>query len=378
MSSDFAEALGLMDWPFGIIPDPETTLIWADRHELLNQINRMLRRLTGTQVSSLHLLWADFGAGKTHTLLYLRQLVLSKYNGLIYPIYLTLPKDARSFIDIYRAIVSSITVDKLMNIYSKLPKDSQVFSSANPFMGERLQSLSKVFKALNMGSDFMQQIARKWILADQSISRQELISASLPDKIRTSDDAINTLSGISRLLISCHYRFLILIDEFQRAGLLRRGIQNDIQAGLHTFINNCPKGISIILSFTFGSTGEIRDYLSSELEDRADPQTIEIPILKPEEAEEFLKDLVESVRPPDNQLKIDSDVITSIVSCVSSVGTMKPRTLTKTAGLILSEGAMDIIDGSIKTIDNRYVNEKCKILQPIIIKISREDEEESI
>lgn len=378
MSSDFAEALGLMDWPFGIIPDPETTLIWADRHELLNQINRMLRRLTGTQVSSLHLLWADFGAGKTHTLLYLRQLALSKYNGLIYPIYLTLPKDARSFIDIYRAIVSSITVDKLMDIYSKLPKDSQVFSSANPFMGERLQSLSKVFKALNMGSDFIQQIARKWVLADQSISRQELISASLPDRIRTSDDAINTLSGISRLLISYHYRLLILIDEFQRAGLLRRAIQNDIQAGLHTFFNNCPKGVSMIISFKFGSEREIRDYLSSELEDRAEPQTIVIPVLKPEEAEEFLQDLVESVKSTDKQLKIDSDVIASIVSCVSSVGTMKPRTLIKTAGLILSEGAMDIIDGSIKTIDNRYVNEKCKILQPIIEKISGEEEEESI
>lgn len=378
MSSDFAKALGLTNWPFGIVPDPETILIWADRHKLLNQINRLLRRLTGTQDSSLHLLWADFGGGKTHTLLYLRQLALSKYNGAIYPIYLTLPKDARSFIDVYRAIVSSITVDKLMSVYSKLPKDSQVFSSANPFMGERLQTLSKVFKALNIGSDLMKQTARKWILADQSLSRQELLSASLPDKIRTSDDAINTLSGISRLLNTSHYRLLIMIDEFQRAGLLRRGIQNDIHAGLHTFINNCPKGISIILSFKFGSAREIRDYLSSELEDRADPQTVEISILKPEEAEEFLKDLVESVRSRDNQLKIDSDVITPIVSCVSSVGTMKPRTLAKTAGLILSEGAMDIIDGSIKTIDNRYVNEKCKILRPIIMRISGEDEEESI
>jgi len=378
VSSNFAEALGLMDWPFGIIPDPETTLIWADRHELLNQIDRMLRRLTGTQDSSLHLLWADFGAGKTHTLLYLRQLALSKYSGLLYPIYLTLPKDARSFIDIYRAIVSSITVDKLTYVYSKLPKDSQVFSSANPFMGERLQTLSKVFKALNMGSDLMKQTARKWILADQSLSRQELISASLPDRIRTSDDAINTLSGISRLLISYHYRLLILIDEFQRAGLLRRGIQNDIQAGLHTFFNNCPKGVSMILSFKFGSEREIRDYLSSELEDRAEPQTIVIPTLKSEEAEEFLQDLVESVKPPDNKLRIDSTVIKAIVRCVSSVGTMKPRTLTKAAGLILSEGAMDIIDGLINSIDERYVNEKCEILRPVISKISKEDEEENV
>ena len=374
MSSDFAGVLGLTNWPFGIIPDPETTLIWADRHELLNQMNRMLRRLTGTHDSSLHLLWADFGAGKTHTLLYLRQLTLSKYNGVVYPIYLTLPKDARSFIDIYRAIVSSITVDKLMDGYSKLPKTSQVFVTTNPFLGERLKTLSEVFKTLNMGSDMMKQTARKWILADQSLSQRELISASLPDKIRNSDDAINTLSGISRLLISCHFRLLIMIDEFQRAGLLRRGIQNDLQAGLHTFLNNCPKGVSMILSFKFGSAREIQDYLSSELEDRADPQTITIPVLKPEEAEEFLHDLVESVKSTDNQLKIDGNVITAIVGCVSSIGTMKPRTLVKTAGLILSEGAMDIIDGSVSSIDKRYVKEKFEMLRPIISRISKEDE----
>lgn len=378
MSSDFAEALGLMDWPFGIVPDPEATLIWADRHELLHQINRMLRRLTGIQDSSLHLLWADFGAGKTHTLLYLRQLALAKNNELVYPIYVALPKDARSFIDMYKGIVSSITVDKLMEVYSRLPEDNQVFTSTNPFMGERLQTLSRVFKVLNMGSDMMKQTAQRWILADKSLSRQELVSASLPDKIRDDDDAINTLSGISRLLISYHFRLLIMIDEFQRAGLLRREFQNKIQAGLHSFLNNCPKGISIILSFKFGSVREIQDYLSSELEDRADPQTIEIKTLKLEEAEEFMKDLVEAVRSPGNQLKINNDVITSIVHCVSSVGTMKPRTLTKTAGLILSEGAMDIIDGLIKTIDKKYVNKKCKELRAVITRISKEDEEEGV
>jgi hypothetical protein len=378
MSSDFAKALGLMDWPFGIIPDPEATLIWADRRELLNQITRLLRRLTGTQDSSLHLLWADFGAGKTHTLLYLRQLALSKYADLIYPIYFTLPKDARSFIDIYRATLPIITVDKLTDIYSKLPKDSQIFSSANPFMGERLQTLLRVFKTLSMGSDSMKQIARKWILADQSLSRQELISASLPDKIRNDDDACYTLSGICRLLMSRHFRLLIMIDEFQRAGLLRSEIQNKIRGGLHTFFNNCPKGISMILSFKFGSEKEIQDYLSPELEDRAESQTIAIPALQQREAEKFLQDLIESVKPTDGQPKIDDDIIPAIVQCVSSVGTIKPRTLTKTAGLILSEGAMDMIDGLISSVGKTYVDRKCEELMGTIVKISREDEQESV
>ncbi|MFP3880104.1 MAG: hypothetical protein ACLFVA_04030 [Dehalococcoidia bacterium] len=377
MSSAFAAALGLTDWPFGVIPDPEATLIWADRGELLNQITRLLRRLTGTQDSSLHLLWADFGAGKTHTLLYLRQLALSRYADLIYPVYFTLPKDARSFIDIYRAALPVITVQKLMDTYSKLPKDSQVFSSANPFMGDRLQSLSTVFKTLTMGSDSMKQTARKWILADQSLSRQELISASLPDRIRNDDDACYTLSGICRLLTSRHPRLLIMIDEFQRAGLLRSEIQNKIRGGLHTFFNNCPKRISMILSFKFGSEKEIHDYLSPELEDRADSQTIAIPALQPRDAEEFLRDLIESAHAASSPSRIDDDVIPAIVKCVSSTGSTKPRTLTKTAGLILSEGAMDIIDGLVGAIDKAYAHKKCEELMATIIKISREDEQET-
>jgi hypothetical protein len=374
VSSKFAEVLGLTDWPFGIVPDPETTLIWADQHELLKQINTMLRRLEGTQDSSLHLLWADFGAGKTHTLLYLRQLALAEDSRLVYPVYVALPKDARSFIEMYRAIVSNITIDKLMEVYSGLPKSNKVFTSKNPYIGEKLQALSRVFKALKMGSDVMKQTAQKWILADKSLSRQEFVSASLPDKIRDDDDAINALSGIARLLTSCHFKLLIMIDEFQRAGLLRREFQNKIQAGLHSFLNNCPKSISIILSFKFGSASEMQDYLSPELVDRADPRTVQITTLKPEEAEEFLKDLIDAVRSPNNKLKIDNNAIPAIVHCVSSIGTLKPRTLTKTAGLILSDGAMDIIDGSIKTIGKGYVDKKCKELQATITRISREDE----
>ena len=75
--NDVIGLLGLASWPFNVVPIQDTSLIWADRKDVRRQIERLVRRLSRHQSSTLHLLWADFGAGKTHTLLYLQQLALS-------------------------------------------------------------------------------------------------------------------------------------------------------------------------------------------------------------------------------------------------------------------------------------------------------------
>ena len=372
-SHDFAGTLCLREWPFGVVPDPEKVLIWAGRRELLSQLSRMMRRLTGNPASTLHLLWADFGAGKTHTLLYLRQILLSD-NPDILPIYAVLPKETRSFVDVYRAIASSITIERLVEIYRTVIRKPTVLS-AGPLIGEKWNSILTVLKALSIGSDAIMESARKWILADQSLNRQELSAASLPDKIRTADDAIAAISSIVRLLSLSNFRIILMIDEFQRTGRLRSGIRNDVQAGLRTFINNCPKGLSIVLSFKFGLAKEVETYLSDELRDLADPQVIMIPVLNQSGAKEFLNDLVEKVKLPGVDCKIHRDAIPALVECISTVGTLKPRLITKTANLLYSEGAMDLEDGAIDSISASYVRDKFKQFQSTIADIDAEQED---
>lgn len=372
-SNDFARTLCLREWPFGVVPDPEKILIWAGRRELLSQLSRMMRRLTGNPASTLHLLWADFGAGKTHTLLYLRQILLSD-NPDILPIYAVLPKETRSFVDVYRAIASSITVERLVETYRTVTRKTTTLS-AGPLIGEKWNSTLAVLKALSIGSNAIMESARKWILADQSLNRQELSVASLPDKIRTADDAIAVVSSIVRLLSISNSRVILMIDEFQRTGRLRSGIRNDIQAGIRTFFNNCPKGLSIVLSFKFGVAKEVETYLSDELRDLADPQVIMIPILNQSGAEEFLSDLVEKVKLSGTDCKIHSNAVLALVACVSTVGTLKPRLITKTANLLFSEGAMDLEDGIIDSISASYVRDKFEQFRPTIENIDAEQED---
>src|SRR5579862_6711779 len=102
--------LEFMYWPFAIVPKADGELIWADRDALKKDITRLGRRLNRHDAVSLHLLWADFGAGKTHALLYLKQMAERGQYGSLLPLYCALPKGCRAFVDIYRAIARAIPV----------------------------------------------------------------------------------------------------------------------------------------------------------------------------------------------------------------------------------------------------------------------------
>ncbi|MCL0092154.1 hypothetical protein M1N92_00510, partial [Dehalococcoidia bacterium] len=95
--------LGLVDWPFRVVPIRGDMVIWAGRQQLKGQVERLVRNISRRSVSSLHLMWADFGAGKTHTLYYIES--LAKEHNLL-PIYVEWPKKTATFVDVYRVIAS--------------------------------------------------------------------------------------------------------------------------------------------------------------------------------------------------------------------------------------------------------------------------------
>ena len=372
-STDFAEILGLREWPFGVVPNTETVLVWAGRGELLIKLNRMIRRLTGSSDSTLQVLWADFGAGKTHTLLYVRQSLLSHARGIL-PIYTGIPKEIGSFTDIYRSVVSSITTEQLIEAYQTIA-GSPTPPKAPPLIGETWYSVLSVLRALSLGSEAIAESARRWLLADRSLGRQDLSAASLPDKIRNDYAAIGVMSTLMRLLALNRHRVMLMLDDFQRVGTNRRNTRNDILAGIRTVLNNCPTGLTIILSFKFGIAKEVETYLSEELRDVQDPHAIMIPAFEKHEAEEFLNDLIGKACLSGVACRIKPEAVRALVECASTVGTLKPRLLTKTAKLLFSEGAMDVSDGVIDSISAEYVRGKFSELLPAIKNISAEQED---
>jgi hypothetical protein len=68
------EALHFREWPCQTVSLDETVSLWADRDAILNRVLEMLDYLSNNNSTTLHLLWADFGCGKSHTLRYIEYL----------------------------------------------------------------------------------------------------------------------------------------------------------------------------------------------------------------------------------------------------------------------------------------------------------------
>src|SRR5258707_10047213 len=67
----FLEHLGLIAWPFSIVPRQQYCNYLAGRPQLTNDISALVRGWSRRDTSSIHLLWSWLGAGKTHSLFFL-------------------------------------------------------------------------------------------------------------------------------------------------------------------------------------------------------------------------------------------------------------------------------------------------------------------
>jgi hypothetical protein len=355
--SSFAEQKPLFRyWPFDIVP-ATGELVWADRLALKEQIVRLGRRLSRHQAVSLHLLWADFGAGKTHTLLFLKQEAERGQLGGLVPLYCALPKGCRDFIDIYRAMVRGIPVHLIRNAYEQAAKNigrEQLEAALSSIWA----NLPRCFQTIAIGVEEQQRIALAWLHAEMGVPIRDLRSVSIIGRIRSTDDAVLALCGIVRLLnLAGNKRVLFMVDEFQRVEVLRRQQQDDINAGLHGFFNACGHGMSLLLSFSFGAEENIRYFLNRELLSRVDPLRISIPTLNTEEGVVFLNDVINQARDHSKEWPVSDDVVSSIVSAVEEKFALTPRRLLKTAGLVFELAEIDLEAKVIAVLTGAYIKD---------------------
>jgi hypothetical protein len=352
-----AGPFGFKYWPFSIVPEPGQELVWADRSNLKRQVTRLGRTLGKHDAVSLHLLWADFGAGKTHTLLYIKQEADKGDYGSLLPLYSALPKGCRSFLDIYRAIVRAIPPPLLRDAYQQAVTEigREVLAIT---LSTIWPTLSSCFSAIGIGSETQQNLALAWLRAEAGIPMRQVQELSLLGRIRSTDEAVLALFGIVRLFnLAGRKRVLMMVDEFQRVEVLRRQQQDDINAGLHGFFNTCGRGMSLLLSFSFGVEENIRHFLNAELLSRVHPLRIAIPALTKDEGVIFLSDVVRQARQDKDNWPVSEDVIPKIVESVADKFRLTPRRLLKAAGAVFESAALDLEDETISQLDASYVIE---------------------
>lgn len=291
------EHLNLKAWPFQIVPDPEFATIWAGRRQTKVQLDRLLWKMQFAPRSGLHLLWANFGMGKTHTLLHLQHLCQQTQSRLI-PVYAIMPQRARGFLEAYRAIVSELPYGFLGDQLVKVGNNWSGSLTLHP-MFSKSPGVVNAILSIRGGDAERATAARQWLIAQPGLTARHLRAVGVTYRIRTPENAINALTALTHLATfksNPPTKLVVMLDEYQRIGELKPRVMNEVNAGLHSYYNEHPNGLELILSFSFGREDNVAYLLSDGLKSRAEPQSISLDVLSQAEAIEFIRDLLVQFR----------------------------------------------------------------------------------
>jgi hypothetical protein len=338
------EHLNLKAWPFRTTADPEFASIWAGRTQTKKQLERLLWKMQFAPKSGLHLLWANFGMGKTHTLLHLQHLC-QQTQGRLIPIYAIMPKRVNGFLEVYRAIVSELPYNFLGE---QLVRVGNSWSGSLAFhpMFSKSPGVVSALLAIRSGDAEKGMAARQWLIAQPGLTARHLRAVGVTYRIKTPEDAINALSALTRLATfesNPLSKLVVMLDEYQRVGELKSRVLSEVNAGLHSYYNEHPNGLEVILSFSFGREDNVAYLLSDELKSRAEPQSISLDVLSQAEGIEFIRDLLAQFRLREDKrwaYPFSAAAVETLVGHIAKIKALTPRRLMLYANHVLLESQL--------------------------------------
>jgi len=339
------EHLNLKAWPFQVVPDREFATIWAGRPRTKRQLERLLRKMQFVPKSGLHLLWANFGMGKTHTLLHMQHLCEQTDGGLV-PVYAKTPERITKFLDVYESIASVLPYRFLGEQLVRLGNSWSSSLSLHPAFSKS-PGVIRALLAIRGGDPEEVATARQWIIGKPGIPTNHLRRIGLTYRIKTPEDALNALSALTTLATfrtSSQRKLVLMMDEYQRVGELKARVRSEVNAGIHSYYNEHPKGVEIVLSFSFGREDNVAYLLSDGLKSRAEPQTISLDVLSQGEGIEFIRDLLAQFRLSDDDhwaFPFSPLAVETLVAQIAKKKALTPRRLMVFANHVLLETQLD-------------------------------------
>lgn len=373
--------LRLSRWPFPVVPDPPFCTFLAARGQLKQDVKSLVQSLARRDTSSIHIFWAWFGAGKTHTLHYLSHQARTAseqggYNAL-YPVYTEFPKGTRSFAELYRAFIFALDVDDIIDAFLQ----ASTAPSADAFQRRAERQSMDFWVALQIlctGEPRQQQVATRWLRADP-VPLPALRQIGVAQRIESAEQATTVLSLLVEMLNVAAQtqgwpgaRVIWLLDEFQRIqGAAVRGIEA-INAGLHSTFNACPTGLSLVFSFsgTPHASG-LPAWFSPELRDRIGrTRPMVMPPMSMDEARLFVKEVLAHFRngsaPGGNELFPFTDASCKlIVERVRSDAELKPRALMQAFDAVLDAAEPLLERGELQQIEPGFAKDVLKEYQVV-------------
>lgn len=348
------EQYNLTEWPFRTTADENFAHVWAGRPNTKTQLERLLKKTSLVPKSGLHVFWANFGMGKTHTLYHLKYRCLQT-NGQIIPIYAVMPKRSTGFLELYREIVQAFLSAELREYLGKqlveLGQTTKGASVALHPMFSKSPGVVKALLAIRNGDIEETTAAMQWLTAQPGLPSSAMRSIGVTYRIKTPEDAIAALSSLIDLSVrggKNQKQLLLMIDEFQRIGELRSPIISQVNSSLHTVFNAHPTGLQLLLTFSFGKKENVDYLLSPELKSRAELQSINLDVLSLEDSMIFLEDLLGQFRIQPDQgnptYPFSQVAANEMLLAISRNKSLTPRRIMLYANHILTEHMLNDAD----------------------------------
>ena len=315
--------LFLREWPFQIPRFDEPVNVWADRAASYQQIAGLLSYLSSVDRTSLHLMWADLGCGKTHTMAFIRHLCETQYKN-VHPVYTLVPPRPAGFMDQYKSMISAFDLDQIADMIRRITAAHGEQYMVNRVLGGSVE-LYGVMKAIAFGLSDSRSIARRWLKGANDLSKSELRSIAAPNVVKSSHDALAILQGLCNIVIHSQpaVRLLIMIDEFQILHECSDRVSDEVGMGLHKLYEAVPRRLSILLSFAFRTKANVHAILYPALRSREDhTRQIELPAMSREEAQVYVRDLFAAYRtrakPPSETYPLEPECLRVVIDVLVS------------------------------------------------------------
>lgn len=330
---------GWSRWPFRIVADEEFAKVWADRSMLRDELERRLRRLRSISHSTIQLLWADFGAGKSHTLRYFQARCREEGRAAFIPCYTEVPVGTNGLLDIYRRFAAELPDEVISAASSVIQRGER---GSPPSSGAR--DLRQALKM--MGQPHGKSLALDWVRAPHGFPNlRDLkafgISARIEDDIRVVEVMSELIDLISQTATGGGVVWLL--DEFQRIADIPQRKRDSFAKSIVSLFNACPRGLHLVLSFSVAQQQTAMNLLPPDLKSRASTfPMLALPHLSVEEAVIFCQDLFASFRTiarPDPEYPFEPASLKKVVEMIfhDSSGMLTPRVLMEKVDSILFE-----------------------------------------
>lgn len=333
-----------IETPFAAMANPQTARFWADRHDALERLGNLSRSYASRADSSLDLIWANLGAGKTHALLHLKYLLAKRQSNTI-AVYFELPDQPKKFLDLYHRIVPELVLAERVSL---LPEN----------LPRVMPDVLKAIRMCKHGTGQHAEIAVDWLIGGRPQLRELKALVGIGARIEDDSRACDVLTALLSLYASAGHRVVLLIDEFQRIAAAKSANRISILANLRSIFSSNTMLFSAVLAATSLIEKSAIELLSPELRTLMGPKPmISLPEMSKEEAYEFLVERLTLFRPRgyggDSCDPFGDEGIRNIVDAVASSDDQRliPRTLLQLAGIVYDE----IAAGDAKAVTRKFV-----------------------